>query len=245
MQLVAAALCLVMLTIVVAGVVAAKQTENPRHAGASSIYFLDVAATETHGPGTLKIDVDKHTFVFNGKDFTPYAMIELKAKAEDGSDNVFATGKVTPSGNLHIAGTWEAGAALPAEVAADYQAVGSFILHNHNGWFVAQLACYYSFDNGATWHETPSIAGIAMGHTGYAPDLDDLGVAPGQLVRIHAIVVGGKDRTGSEVFQYSQAYTAWTAMYEITGATWNPTLTYEGIFNAGFPDPCGPPGCVD
>jgi hypothetical protein len=246
MQLIAAALCLVMIATIGAGVVVAKQTENPRQSGESSIYFYDVAPTDTNGTGKLQIDVAKHTFVFNGKDFTPDAMIELKAKAEDGSDNVFATGKATPSGNLHIAGEWEAGAALPGEVAAGYQAIGSFTLYN-GGWFVIQLKAYYSFDNGATWHETETaIKGIANGHTGFAPDLADLGVPDGNLVRIHAVVVGGKDRTGSEVFQsYPQSYTAWTATYEITGVTWNPTLTYDGYFNAGFPDPCDPPGCVN
>ena len=140
--LIAAVLCLVMLTPVGAGVVTA-QVEDLRHAGESSIYFYDVAATDAHGTGTLQIDTAKHTFVFNGKDFTPDAMIELKAKAEDGSGTVFATGHATPSGNLHIAGTWEAGAALPGAVATSYTTIQGFSLLNY-GWFVARLACDYS-----------------------------------------------------------------------------------------------------
>ena len=54
------------------------------------------------------IDVDKHTFVFIGKDFMPYLQILLEAKEAGGTDYaVFASGQVTSSGNVHIAGTWE------------------------------------------------------------------------------------------------------------------------------------------
>ncbi len=246
-QLIAAALCLVMLLTVGAGVVAA-QDENLRHAGESQIYFYDVKATETHGTGKLQIDTAKHTFVFNGKGFTPDAMIELKGKAAGDTDfKVFATGQVTPSGNLHIAGTWETGAALPGEVATGYQAIGSFTLWN-GGAFVAQLKAYYSQDNGVTWIETPdskAVKGITYYRTGYAPDTGLLGVPDGALVRIHAVVVAGNDRTGSEVFVSDpHSYTAWTAMYEIQGTTLTSKLIYDGYGNAGFPPDCDPSGCV-
>ncbi|MGZ4944304.1 MAG: hypothetical protein ACXVIG_07205 [Halobacteriota archaeon] len=117
MTLTAIALCLIMIATVGAGVVAAKQ-ENPHQAGKSSIYFYDVTAPDEHGKGKLQINLDKHTFVFNGQGFTPSQQIELKAKAVGSTDYaVFATGKATPSGNLHKAGTWEA-AAAPANVVA-------------------------------------------------------------------------------------------------------------------------------
>lgn len=222
-----------MLTPVGAGVVTA-QEEDLHHAGESSIYFYDVAATETHGTGNLQIDTAKHTFVFNGKDFTPDAMIELKAKAEDGSGTVFATGHATPSGNLHIAGTWEAGAALPGAVATSYTAIKGFFLTNY-GWFVARLACYYSIDGGVTWHESAQSKDIAMRNV-RGSNLSDLGVPDGALVKIHAVVVGGKDRTGSEVFQFvippppppgSHPISTWEN-YIIEGVTWNPELIYDG-----------------
>ncbi len=232
LQLIAAALCLVMLLTVGAGVVAA-QGENLRHAGESSIYFYDVKATETHGTGTLKIDTAKHTFVFNGKDFTPDAMIELKAKATDSTDYVvFATGKATPSGNLHIAGTWEKDAA-PAVVGMWRQSIDEFSLWNE-GWFAAQLACYYSTDDGITWHESSAEKSIFKGEKVHV-ELRTLGVPNDALVKIHAIVVGGKDRTGSEVYQYNyvspnpgQLHT--TAQYKIQGVTWNPDLWLVGLY---------------
>ncbi|MGZ4925386.1 MAG: hypothetical protein ACXV4B_02920 [Halobacteriota archaeon] len=234
MTLIAAALCLIMLTTVGAGVVAAQQ-ENLRQAGASHIYFYDVAPNDTHGTGKLQINVDKHTFEFNGQGFTPSAMIELKAKAAGSTDYVvFATGKTTPSGNLHIAGTWEKDAA-PEVVGTYYAALTGFELDN-TGWFVAQLACKYSTDGGATWTETSAIKGIAKGQSARMEWLIDSGVPDGALVRIHAIVVGGKDRTG-DVWQYddhmgsSWGYhvTTYLALYKISSVTWNPTLEFISI----------------
>ncbi len=226
MQLIAAALCLVMITTIGAGVVAAKQTENPSQAGASQIYFYEVAATSTHGTGKLMIDTAKHTFVFNGKKFTPDAMIELKARAEDGSDKVFATGKATPSGNLHIAGTWDKDV-VPAAVTAGYTQVSAMGLFQE-GWFVAKLSFYYSTDNGATWTETVQSGGINR------PDevwwsLDQFGVPYGALVKIHVTVVAGKDKTASEVYQYTTSIER-RAMYEITGTTLNNKLEFDGYF---------------
>lgn len=98
------------------------------------------------------------------------------------------------------------------------------------GYFVTKLACYYSTDDGVTWHESDHTKGIAIENWGVAT-LGDLGVPEGALVKIHAIVVAGKDRTGSEVFQYyytpaveSHHY----AEYWIYGSTFNPDLDYEG-----------------
>ncbi len=103
---VAVVLCLMIAT---AGAATATQDENPSQAGKSSIYFYDVAASNTHGKGKLMIDVDEHTFVFNGQGFDPSAQIALRARVEGSTEYVqFATGKATPSGNLHMAGTWEA-----------------------------------------------------------------------------------------------------------------------------------------
>jgi hypothetical protein len=96
--------------------------------------------------------------------------------------------------------------------------------------FVVQLKCYYSFDEGVTWHETyGAIKDISLYQTGVVLDLQDLGVPPGDLVRIHAVVIGGKDRTGSEVFQYEPGGTPCSSLcakYDIYGYTWNPDLQF-------------------
>ncbi len=236
MTLIAAALCLVMIATVGAGAVAAKQTENPRQAGASPIYFYDVspAPDGTHGTGKLQINVDQHTFEFNGKDFTPSAQIELKARAVDSTDyKVFATGKATAAGNVHIAGTWEAGAA-PAEVLGSCVQISGFRLTN-DGSFVAQLACDYSTDNGWTWQESYLILVRPGEHFQTTNLLYDLGVRPPALVKIHVVALEGgyrtADRIGSEVFPYpyptdSSQYPV--ALYTISGEAWGPVLVYQG-----------------
>ena len=50
--------------------------------------IYDVAESDTHGKGKLMIDLDNHTFVFNGQGFTPSAQIELRAKEAASSDFV-------------------------------------------------------------------------------------------------------------------------------------------------------------
>jgi hypothetical protein len=228
--LVITVLALLLMSTVGVGVVAAKQDENPRPAGKSSVYFYDVAASDTHGKGKLVIDVDKHTFLFNGQGFTPSLQIALRARAAGSTDYVmFAWGKTTPSGNLHLAGTWKADA-TPAEVVADYPEIAAFDLYNL-GWFVAQLACYYSTDGGVTWKESSHVTGITNGEGGFA-ELDDLGVPDGALVKMHAVVVGGKDRTGSELYWYGhyRGYdTGYYAEYHIYGTTGNPELLFAGL----------------
>jgi hypothetical protein len=234
--LVVTVLALLLMSTVGVGAVAAKQYENPSHAGKSSIYFYDVAASDTHGKGKLEVDVDKHTFVFNGQDFEPSAQIALRARAADSTDYViFATGKATPSGNLHIAGTWETGAAVAEVVAGTwYPPLYGFCITNYGG-FVAQLACYYSTDGGVTWHESDHINGISLFETVDAT-LGELGVPENALVKIHIEVVGGKDRTGSEVFQHLFTY-CWEgqhwASYTIKGTTWNPKLVYDDYYPPG------------
>jgi len=225
----AVALGLMMIATVGAGTGTAKQDENPSQAGESSVYFYDVAATDTHGKGKLQINLAKHTFEFNGQGFTPSSQIELRARAAGSTDYVvFASGKTTPSGNLHLAGTWEADA-TPPEIVAGYPRISSFgLLVEMGGWFVAKIACYYSTDGGVTWDESDHSSGIAMGEWKSA-ELGDLGVPTGALVKIHAIVEAGKDRTGSEVFEHDE-YASNYADYWIRGTTWDPELSYHGIY---------------
>ena len=233
--LIAVVLCLMMITTAGAGAASAKQDENPRQAGKSSIYFYDVEATDMHGKGKLMVDLKQHTYVFNGQGFLPSAQIELRAFMEPDDIHyiLLASEQANPSGNLHIAGTWEWEAEdLPAEVVTGYPIISGMTLFN-GGAFVVQLRCYYSFDGGGTWHDTSgAIKDISLYQTGYACDLADLGVPPGDLVKIHAVVIGGKDRTGSEVFQYEPSGTNYSecAQYDIYGYTWNPDLQYWGVW---------------
>jgi len=230
---------LLMIATGVVGAATPKSEQKLRQAGGSSVYFYDVASSDTHGTGKLMLDVKQRRFVFNGQDFIPLAEIALRARAEDSSEYViFATGKVTPSGNLHIAGSWEAGV-VPRDVVAGgtYELLNGFHLFNE-GIFIAKLAVYYSTDGGLTWTESGHTDGISRYEYAYF-SLRDHGIPEGALVREHAIVVGGKDRTGSEIFQcayyacgleFSQKY----AGYYISGKTWNPTLSYKGTFNIRF-----------
>jgi len=105
--LIAVVLCLMMTTTAGAGGKSAKQDENTRQAGKSSIFFYDVEATDTHGFGQLKIDVKKRTFVLIGKDFPPSVQIDLQARQVESEDFViFGSGKTTPSGQLSMHGTF-------------------------------------------------------------------------------------------------------------------------------------------
>lgn len=111
--------------------------------------------------------------------------------------------------------------------------INGLYLGNWGGWFIAKLACYYSTDGGVTWTESSHTDGIKNGEWARVL-LRDLGLPDGALVRIHAIVVGGKDRTGSEVFQHSwyscgKDWSHRIAGYYIDGVTWNPVLTYKGL----------------
>jgi hypothetical protein len=207
--------------------------ENPRQAGKSSIYFYDVERTDTHGSGQLVIDMDKHTFVFIGKDFVPSSHIALRARAVDSTGYVvFASGKATPSGNLHIAGTWEADTP-PAEIATSIGGLYAFLLQNDGG-FIAKVACYYSTDGGVTWTESDHSDNILLDQEKWV-ELPDLGVPEYALVKIHVIVKAGKDRTGSEVFE-SWYYPGWTCTgyYHIKGTTWNPKLYYDNYSCSEF-----------
>ncbi|MGZ4864512.1 MAG: hypothetical protein ACXV5H_04725 [Halobacteriota archaeon] len=235
MTLIAATLCLVLLATVGAGLVTAKQQANPRQAGSSSVYFYDVAATDTHGTGKLIVNVDKHTFEFNGQGFDPSVQIALRARAAGSTDYiVFATGKATPSGNLHIAGTWEAAAPVEVVGGSYYPPLYSFYLHNIGG-FVAKVACDYSTDGGVTWHRSGHTDGTAI-WTYKMAYLDDLGVPADALVKIHVIVVGGiggaSGKTGSEVFQhFGYAYDPAScryADYTISGTIFKNKLEYDG-----------------
>lgn len=111
--------------------------------------------------------------------------------------------------------------------------VNDFALLNYYAWFITRMACYYSVDGGVTWIET--------GHTGDINRdeskrvyLADMGVPDGALVRMHAIVVGGKDRTGAEIFVCTYMpcgleFSDRVAVYYIEGVTWDPDLYLRDV----------------
>lgn len=221
-----------------AGGNSAKQDDNNlRRAGKSSIFFYDVESTSTHGFGKLVIDMNKHTFSFIGQDFPPSQHIDLKTKT--GEDfAVFAREKSTPSGNLHITGTWESDE-LPSEVVGEvyyiYPPANGFSLSNYGG-FMAHLTVYYTTDTEwaspvePTWHEATLMTdGFGLNNTRQV-NLADLSIPEGAWVRIHAIVVSGKDRTGSEYYTFANGICYIPGYcyphYYIDRTAWNPILTY-------------------
>jgi hypothetical protein len=153
----------------------------------------------------------------------------LREKLWEGNQKVLYVAIVVVVAVVIIIGLWLSGVGqsgpLTGNIVDPWAFVSHFELHN-DGWFVAKLACYYSTDGGVTWKESSSTGGIAMTDYVYMP-LDALGVPDRALVKIHVIVVGGKDRTGSTVFEYykdsfyDQGPT-WT--YYISGTTLNPEL---------------------
>jgi hypothetical protein len=207
-----------------AGGNSAKQDGQLWQAGESSIYFYDVEPGDTHGRGKLMIDLEKYTFVFNGQGFVPSEQITLRARAADSTEYVeFAKGKATPSGNLHIAGTWEA-ADAPADVLLDYPYILGFWLKN-NGWFAVQVAFKYSTDGGTTWKVSDHWDSITLGND-YKVPYNYLGVPDNALVKLKAEVVAGDDKTASEVFRVINSG-CW-GYYTISGTTQNVKLSYTG-----------------
>lgn len=128
----AASLLIALLATAPASAAVHNQAAAELQAGKSSVYHFDVAATDTHGSGKLMINVDQQKFVFNGKNFDPnrlyalyyvYGPYYLPASSAD--LHLFASAVATPSGNLHIAGTWDTGVALLTEQGFGVGATGS------------------------------------------------------------------------------------------------------------------------
>jgi hypothetical protein len=149
-----------------------------------------------------------------------------------GSASTTATGVLVTNGtfpaadvkDLESAQFWVANS-LPGSRAID--PIYGFELDNI-GWFVAKIACDYSTDGGVTWHESGHSGGITRGNWDEV-SLQSLGVPNVVLVKIHVIVVGGRDNTGAEIFNYN--YTAglqkyYYEPYQISGTTLNNNLVW-------------------
>ncbi len=116
-------------------------------------------------------------------------------------------------------------------VARSYHTTISHFGLLNQGWFVVKLAFLYSTDGGVTWKESEHTGGIVMSED-VKVNIRGYGVPSDALVRIHVIVVGGPDRTGSEVWQHYWPTDilddqGMTAYYSISGTTFNPRLDYE------------------
>jgi hypothetical protein len=217
-----------------AGGNSARQDEQLRQAGKSSIYFYEVNVTNNHGSGRLVIDTDKRTFIFNGQDFKPDHHVYLQFKT-DGNLVVAASGRSTPSGNLHIAGKWEIEAA-PAVVEAVsylYPVASGFDLTNQGG-FMAKLAVLWTteWDNSwgpVNWKETSATDSFGLNKSRRV-NFEELGIPYGAYVKIHAIVVGGSDQSGDDWYYYETGpcYIPGYCypVYTISRTTWNPILEW-------------------
>ena len=166
---------------------------------------------------------------------TPSGSLRSMPGYQEALNNSRVIQGASPSGSLRsMPGYQEAlnqFGGMPGTGSTWYPPLYGFYIYNLGG-FVVQLACYYSTDGGVTWHESEHIKGISL-FEDVGATLGDLGVPENALVKIHIEVVGGKDRTGSEVFQH--LYTnCWEgqhwASYTIQGTTWNPKLEYDSYY---------------
>jgi hypothetical protein len=234
---------LLMIATAGAGAAPGKQGQNPNQAGKSSIYNLDVLYN-----GKVAGQVVVHTanpqlpsYVLVAHGLTPNTKYTFGYTA---SEEVYVIGSTdTPkAGALVLNGTFPLDDVedmqsaqfwvMETPLSASYTEISGFTLMNLGG-FVAQLACYYSTDGGVTWTETSHTGDITLNRCKLV-NLDDFGVPTSALVKIHAIVVWGKDRTGSEVFQTvyypgGQRYVHTYADYTIRGTTLKPNLEYDGL----------------
>lgn len=215
-----------------AGVVAAKQH------GRSPIYHFDVTY-KGKVAGKLTVNTENpqlpaYVLVVHG--LTPSTKYTFGYTAS-GVVYTLCSTETPKAGALVIKGTF------PLDDVADLESAQFWVMETppgtyysplygfevlNNGWFVIKLACYYSTDDGVTWHESAHTDGVTVPNYAVAT-LGGLGVPLNALVKIHVIVVGGKDRTGSEVFQHYYTYATEShhyAEYWISGVTGNPELEY-------------------
>jgi hypothetical protein len=226
-----AVLCLMMIATVGSGAAIAKQDENPSQAGESSIYFYDVAASDNHGKGKLVIDVDKHTFVFNGQDFRPGRNIQIIVDTESGV-HIVGQGESTKSGNVHVEGEWEGALPEPGTVRTlhYYEPAWGFRLYELGG-YVAHIKVQWSTDDGATWHTSSNqSSGVSLWESKRI-DIKTLdpNIPIGSVVRMKMIVVWGDDVVADQWFSYVEHRVAGQCYpdYESHGKVWNAYLLLQ------------------
>lgn len=233
MTLIAIILCALMLGTVGAGVVTAKQEVNAPQKGKSPIYQFDVKNVAGAVVGKLTINTKQATYVFNANGLTAGTTYSLECVLP--ACNI-GSAEAAADGTMHMQGPWDTRVDVTAQPKfllstspmlgiSPIGRVDSFILVN-TGVFVARLSAEYSTDNGATWHRAGNSGDILISNSKDV-ELSSLGVPNYSLVRIHADVVAGYDKVGSEVFQYVSLSGHW-AKYTISGTTLINRLTYNG-----------------
>ena len=226
------------------------KTKSAAQRGHSPIYHFEVLAYDGEVAGKITVNTANEqlpSYVLVARGLTPKTKYTLGYST---SEEVYPLGSMDSSkrGALVIKGTFPLDDVEGLQSAhfwimetpptSSNALINGLYLGNYYGWFVAKLACYYSTDGGITWTESSHTDGIKQGDWARV-FLRDLGVPYDALVRMHAIVVGGKDRTGSEVFQYSQFAAgrdmSWRyGSYYIDGVTWKPVLSYQGLADISF-----------
>jgi hypothetical protein len=234
---------LLMIATAVAGAAPGNQGQKSNQAGHSSIYHLDVlyngkavgqAVVDTANPQLPSYVLIAHGLTPNTKYTFGYTAsgevttIGSTTTPKAGAFVLNGTFPLDDVGDMQSAKFW----VMETPPSASYTEISGFTLFNLGG-FVAQLACYYSTDGGVTWTESTHTGDITL-NRGTLVNLNDYGIAAGALVKIHAIVVWGKDRTGSDVFQTiyypgGAHYVHTYADYTIRGTTLNPSLEYDGL----------------
>jgi hypothetical protein len=214
--------------------IAGSKDENPRQAGKSSIYVLDVKSQVDDGYGQLMINVAKKTFVFNGENFTPYGRFKIQIARETGLE-LLASGHSTRTGNLHIQGKWN-----PASVIPTLGMVGTYWYYDpaygfkgqQEGFYLAHFKIRYSNDGGTTWHTTEKETGTyALDKTFSLPvsnftDSTHV-INKGDLIQFKVRVEGGDD-VWTDAFTYvPDADPMFCWPYLIThGSTFNAWIEY-------------------
>ncbi len=227
-------LCALMLGTVGAGVVTAKQGVDTQQKGSSPIYKFGVKNDAgTAVVGTLTVNAKQASYVFNAKGLTAGTTYYLKCTSPVYK---IASAQAAADGTVHMQGPWD----TPVDVTTTQPTfvlttvallggspigpVDTFMLHNE-GLFVVKISAEYSTDAGAHWLRARSSGDIVLGAEQHV-ELSALGVPNGALVKMHADVVWGYDKVGSEVFTYVSGSKHW-AKYSTWGTTLSNTLKYE------------------
>ena len=235
-------LLLVVACVLSVSTVGATATVSAAQIGHSPIYSFDVTYNgKAVGYVVVNTATNPPTYTLVAYGLTPTTNYTFGYNAS-GVPNVLGTMSTTAAGVLSVHWTFPAADVKDLQSAQFwvmnsppggrvYRALYGFCLQNF-GWFVAKFSCEYSTDGGVTWQESDHTSGITRGHEQWVP-LYTLGVPANALVKFHAIVVGGKDKTDQDSYNYNyttgardQGYAA----YYITGTTLNNNLVYEGMY---------------
>jgi hypothetical protein len=221
----------------------------PTQRGHSPNYIFDVTYEDTVvGEVRLNMAHEEPTFALVADGLTPKENYTFGYSTDSPvSVTLLGSADTSKSGSLRLRGT------VPAEDVTDlngaqfwvmatppassyYEDIVGLRLFNW-GWVIAQIQAYYSTDEGVTWQKSGTTDNILRRENDYV-DLGDLGVPEGALVKIHVIVIGAKDKTGSEVFRFTRWISYWGenetyAAYEIYGTAFKPGLQYWGLYEPG------------